>query len=117
MKLILIVVLFFMGCDHTNVSDDSIRQYNNGLLEWEENRHSGRWTRLYENGKVRWQGNYVKGIDGLFCTSFYANGQVSLEEFYINGTRQGDCISYYKDGRVQKIETYNDGELLNSVYY
>lgn len=117
MRFILIVVLFFVGCDQKSFSNNPVKEYNNGLLEWEENRHSGRWTRLYENGKVRWQGNYVKGVDGLFCTSFYVNGQVSLEEFYIDGTRQGDCISYYKDGRIEKIDTYDDGVLLNSIYY
>tara|TARA_B100000953_G_C17872368_1_gene375259 strand:- start:137 stop:490 length:354 start_codon:yes stop_codon:yes gene_type:complete len=117
MRYFLVFILFFIGCNQSNNIDDSVQFFNNGLLEWEENEGNGRWTRLYENGMVQWQGNYIKGIDGLFCTNFYMNGQVSLEEFYIDGSKQGDCISYYRDGRIKIIETYNDGDLLNSVYY
>ena len=117
MRYLLVSIVLFIGCNQNRSIDDSAQFFNNGLLKWEETENSGRWTRLYENGKIQWQGNYVKGLDGLFCTNFYINGQVSLEEFYINGSRQGDCISYYKDGRVKTIDTYEDGELLNSVYY
>ena len=117
MKILLFCSLILVACNQNIETNKSIKNFNNGLLQWEENKNSGSWTRLYENGLIQLQGNYVKGIDGLFCTSFYVNGQASLEEFYIDGSRQGDCISYYKDGRIKKIETYDDGELLNSVYY
>ena len=114
MKLYIIIYLLIVGC---NITQDPIESYNNGLLKWEKNIHSGKWIRYFENGNIHWESNYVKGLDGLFCATYYSNGQIFKEEFYIDGMIEGDCISYHKDGRIQKIETYEDGELINAVYY
>ena len=70
MRYLLVIIVLFFGCNQNSSIDDSIQFFNNGLLKWEETKNSGRWTRLYENGKIQWQGNYVKGLDGLFCTNF-----------------------------------------------
>ena len=44
-------IVLFIGCNQNSNIDDSVQFFNNGLLKWEENENSGRWTRLYENGK------------------------------------------------------------------
>lgn len=114
MRFYILICFLFIGCIQNQPEKEF---YQNRLLKWEKNNHSGKWIRYFENGKVRWESNYIKGLDGLFCATYYVNGQIHKEEFFIDGVREGDCVSYYRDGRIQKIESYKDGDLINSVYY
>jgi hypothetical protein len=50
-----------------------------------DGRKQGLWEDYYENGRIRYKGNYVNGIWEGNWEWYYDNGKISSKASYVNG--------------------------------
>ena len=114
------------------ISKNIVKQYNqksNKLIyegEYKNKKKNGKGKEYYENGKVKFEGEYLNG-KRLKGTGYYNEGSVNLviekngkaKEFYkkgeklfigkySNGERNGSGKEYFKNGKL-----YFNGDYLN----
>tara|TARA_A100001011_G_C13725318_1_gene601283 strand:- start:26 stop:532 length:507 start_codon:yes stop_codon:yes gene_type:complete len=62
----------------------------------------------YENGQLKYQGNYINGKpDGVY-KSWYKNGQLKMEVDYRNGKKDGLVKTWYKNGQLETETEYKN---------
>ena len=54
-------------------------QYN------KDGKKEGLWVKIYDNGAIQEEKNYVNGVREGEYKSYYMNGQVETRKFYKNG--------------------------------
>jgi antitoxin component YwqK of YwqJK toxin-antitoxin module len=88
--------------------------YNNGKIKDEgqylENRRTGQWKFFNEEGKTEQIGSYKNGRPEGMWTWYYENGTVRREEEYFQGRRDGLYTEYSENGEIIAQGQYADGE-------
>ena len=51
----------------------------------EKGERHGVWEDYYDNGQLRYRGNYVNGIEHGICESYYSSGQLCYRKEYNMG--------------------------------
>ncbi len=64
---------------------------------------TGAWEEWYENGNVKFKGNFVNGERKGAIYEYYENGQLSREAFYDDDIIVGFVREFYEDG-TKKID-------------
>jgi uncharacterized protein len=95
-----------------------------------EGYYNGKLSNYFENGKVKTEGNYLKGKAQGEHKEYYMNGKVSVESNYVDDKLNGMYKSYFFNGKLayegnylnNKKEgiwyTYNAlGILINEEYF
>lgn len=55
----------------------------------------------YEDGKIKAEENYIKGVQEGRYRIWYENGQLESEGNYIKNYLEGEFITYYKNGKLK----------------
>ena len=63
-------------------------------------KREGEWTRWYENGRIRWRGNFKNGKDEGTYEKYYSNGQLQQKGWYQNGFRENIQLMYHRNGQL-----------------
>ena len=68
-----------------------------------DGKQHGFWSEYYDNGKLYWKLEYIKGIeaDGPF-QMFHKNGQIKSEVVYSNGKPASNWMYYDEYGKKEK---------------
>jgi antitoxin component YwqK of YwqJK toxin-antitoxin module len=64
---------------------------------------NGLTTHYYENGKIKWTGYYINGIQHGIQKEYYESGQLRTIATIKNGVANGQFITYYQNGKVEVI--------------
>ena len=102
--------------------------HENGQIKVEVNLKNGLptglFSRYYESGKKKFEGNSDTLIDGEFLhnglhTFWYENGQKSSETNFKDGEKDGPYNSWYKNGQKEIERTFKNGKWvgLNTSWY
>jgi antitoxin component YwqK of YwqJK toxin-antitoxin module len=62
-----------------------------------EDKRDGYWEYYYENGQLRFKGNFINGIEDGLLEFYYENGQLHYKGNFINGNKDG-WWEYYHSG-------------------
>lgn len=97
------------------------RYYDNGVVKengtFEKGVYKDSLVRYYENGQVSYQGNFnTQGKEDGKVRYYYPNGQIEYEYTSSNGVLTGKAIRYYENGDVKEISTYDaSGNQTNTI--
>jgi len=69
-------------------------QYN------KDGKKEGLWVKIYDNGVVQEERNYVNGVREGIYKSYYMNGEVEIIKNYKNGNLHGKYQTFYSDGKL-----------------
>lgn len=94
-------------------SSEKINRYNN------QNKRTGIWRDLYDNGLLKEEGNYSNGLRNGVFKFFDKKGNLEKMEKYIDGVLVDDNgesaiidirKEYYDDGSLKQSGSYRDGK-------
>lgn len=74
----------------------------------------------YKDGELIFQGNYANDVrDGEEGKEYYENGNVKYEGDYKNGFFHGNGTAYYEDGSIEYVGSFENGQFHGSgtIYY
>ncbi len=95
--------------------------YNNGSImcegEYVNGKKEGYWHKNFENGKTMYECYYHEGKYNGISKNYYENGNLKDEGNYINGIPEGEIKKYFFNGQLQSIEHYSNGELIGPCEY
>lgn len=66
-----------------------------------EDKKNSKWKLYYENGQIKAEENYIKGVQEGRYRIWYENGQLESEGNYIKNYLEGEFITYYKNGKLK----------------
>ena len=66
-----------------------------------EDKKNGKWKLYYENGQIKAEENYIKGVQEGRYRIWYENGQLESEGNYIKNYLEGEFITYYKKWKAK----------------
>jgi len=90
--------------------------YNNyDIIEFEINNGNGKGKEYYENGKSKFEGEYLNGIRNGNVKEYYENGVLKFEGKYINGVKNGNAKQYYYNGELRFEGEYLDGKVIKQI--
>ena len=92
------------GFYHNGVVTDYADYYREYLMGGKPNSE----VTYYDNGQIKWKGEYFK--DALFGTSiyYYENGRMQHLALYFGDKPNGPKISFYENGKIKSIAFYNE---------
>ena len=64
----------------------------------------------YENGQLKWEGNYKDDKQDGEWLHYYESGQLFAKENYKDGKREGEQLVYHSDGYLEISMNYKDGK-------
>lgn len=67
---------------------------------------TGHWEKNYDNGKLRYQGQFEKGYEIDTFTYFFPSGEKKSIMVFSEKGKKAEFINYYKTGTVQSIGSY-----------
>lgn len=70
---------------------------------------------LYDNGNLRSEFNYVKGIQHGVGKIYYENGNLEMEAMIVNGYVNGYEITYWENGNKKRERTIKNGKTTGLV--
>ncbi len=118
-KLILLLLLILIGCSKEPVNRDNLN-FRNGTFYIlnSDQPYSGPVFGLYQNGRLKSEGNIKDGLLHGPYKTYYYNGQVNEEGTYKDGKLDGLFKVYNSENGQLKLEgTWKDGELIESKEY
>lgn len=77
------------------------------------------WNYYSENGNLRYQESYSKGVRNGSFKQFYPNGQLMETAIWVNGRLNGKLIQYFSNGLNRSVMNYSMGVINGDtkVYY
>lgn len=94
---------------------DSLKRLNPLLILPPDTEYTGEYIDKWENGLVKFRGQFRFGQRHGQWVSFYANGEPWSELHYDKGLRHGPYVVYYP-GMVKRIEGFYKNDLRDSVW-
>lgn len=70
----------------------------------------GQYLRFYENGHLKSESYYHKGMLHGPSTWFNEQGLLLSKTWFVNGLKQGKSSFYYKNGNIHSLRLYRDGK-------
>ena len=71
----------------------------------------------YDDGKLKFEGEYLNGKRNGRCREYYDNGHLELEGQYLSGERNGKGKEYHYDGSLWFEGEYKNGKKRNGKFY
>jgi antitoxin component YwqK of YwqJK toxin-antitoxin module len=68
----------------------------------------GLWKSFYDNGKMKFKGNFVQGNPDGQQIFYYENGKMKEEEYFQMGIRQKTWKKFSEDGTPFLVISYKD---------
>ena len=65
---------------------------------FKEGKPEGKWTTFFPDGKPRWEGTKVNGLNHGKYAMWYENGRKKLEGTFMQGEKHGQEISWHLNG-------------------
>ena len=100
---------------------EHLSYYENGQLKWEGNYKDGKldgeWLHYYENGEVKEKSNYKDGTREGEESWYYENGQLKGKSNYKDGKEDGESSEYREDGQLKETVIYKNNKLERYVDY
>ena len=98
------------------VKEDLI-QKKNGLFYKENERVplTGAKERFYENGQLKYKGNFKDGKQVGLWKFYYDAGQLRSKGVFKNGKQDGLIEKYYENGQLQAKRNYKDGQIVDEL--
>jgi hypothetical protein len=97
---------------------DSLKKKNPLLILPPDSNYTGEYLDKYDNGIIKFKGNYRFGKRHGQWMSFYPSGLAWSEMHYDKGSRQGPNITYFENGKLRYSGYYkNDGRDSVWLYY
>ncbi len=69
---------------------------------------------FYDNGQLKMEGNFKKGIRHGYWVHYFENGQKADMAWYIKGQLNGRTVSYYKTGKTRYAGYYKNGDRIRN---
>ena len=106
----------FRGCDKLknipdkfkNIKFDSNEELSDGKVD---NKKVYFDKEYYEDGKLKYEGEYLNGIKNGKGKEYYSNGKLQFEGEYLNGEKNGKCKEYYDNGKLKYEGEYLNGKM------
>lgn len=95
---------------------DSLKRLNPLLILPPDTEYTGEYIDKWENGLIKFRGQFRFGKRHGQWVSFYANGEPWSELHYDKGLRHGPYIVFYP-GMIKRIEGFYKNDLRDSVWY
>ena len=71
----------------------------------------GKWQAFYQDGKLKYEGNYIQGNPDGLHKFYYNNGKIKEEQYYIIGiSREKNWKKYDENGELILTITYKDNK-------
>ena len=96
-NLLLVIMLFAFGF--------ASGQYNQTDSQ---GRKTGKWKKVYSNGKTRYEGQFDKGMPYGTFTYYNTNGQITTILKYSKDGHYAECKMYYVKGQLRATGYYHD---------
>lgn len=108
-KFILILVpVFFINCNNSQTLNEN---------EIQEVAKTEKFMEYHPNGKIKIQGDIVKGIRQNTWKSFYENGNNWSETTYLFGARNGIYKLFYPNGNLKVHGVYENDKKIGIWYF
>jgi len=91
--------------------------YENGQINWEVYKKwdknyllilHGKYTLWYENGQIKFQGNFKDGKKEGKLTWWYDNGQIESEQNWKDGKKEGKLTWWDDNGQIKNEQNWKD---------
>lgn len=97
---------------------DSLKKKNPLLILPPDSNYTGEYVDKYDNGIIKFKGNYRFGKRHGQWMSFYPSGLAWSEMHYDKGSRQGPNLTYFENGKLRYAGYYkNDARDSVWLYY
>jgi len=73
-----------------------------------QGRKQGRWTKLYEDGKLRYEGTFKDGKPTGLFSYYYPDGKVEATNNHLSDGHTAAAHMYHKNGRMKAKGIYRD---------
>ena len=78
------------------------------------NEPKGKGIIYYNNGKIKYEGNFINGKKEGNGKYYWEDGQHYIGQFN-NGLRHGKGIEYYKNGKIKKKGKFSFGSFKGNI--
>lgn len=78
--------------------------------DYNSNTKEGQYKEWYDNGQIRYSGNFKKGKRNGTCVEWYKNGQKQAEERWRKGQLNGKTKYWTENGELQYDLNFSHGE-------
>ena len=73
------------------------------------NQRTGYWEEYWDNGNLRYNGNYINGLKDGYWEDYWVNGNLYSKEHYYNNVRHGTYYHYNTNGNLLFTIQYYKG--------
>jgi antitoxin component YwqK of YwqJK toxin-antitoxin module len=110
--LIIPVIVMIVACGQSerSILEEELQERNGLFYAYDEGApYTGKVIDKYENGQLKEEWTYEKGVLEGVHTEWYEDGRKKEEVTFVNGNRDGVLLEWYENGQKKLEKTFKMG--------